>query len=59
MCAAFGTYQMRMVLGTLVHGAELHALPADRARSPTRRLGGITMGPGGPMPLTYAGPRNA
>lgn len=55
--ASFGTYQMRMVLGTLVHGADLHALPPDRLPEPTRRLGGITMGPGGAMPLTYAGPR--
>jgi cytochrome P450 len=55
--AAFGIYQMRMVLGTLVHAADLRPLRANRAPAPTRRLAGITMGPGGPMQLDYAGPR--
>lgn len=55
--AAFGTYQMRMVLGTLVCTAALQPLPPNRSRPATRRLGGITMGPGGPMRLHCLGPR--
>ncbi len=53
--AAFGIYQMRMVLGTLVHAADLRPLPTSR--TPTRRLAGITMGPGARMELTFVGPR--
>lgn len=50
--AAFGAYQMRIVLGTVLAGAKfaLHEGPV-----PARVLSGITMGPRGKVQLRYLG----
>jgi cytochrome P450 len=46
--AAFGTYQMRIVLGSVIGAVRL---ASQQARAPRRVLSSITMGPGGPVTL--------
>ena len=46
--AAFGAYQMRIVLGTVIGAMRL---ASQQARAPRRVLSSITMGPGGPVTL--------
>jgi cytochrome P450 len=46
--AAFGAYQMRIVLGTILAWARF---ASHRDRAPRRVLSSITMGPGGPIKL--------
>ncbi len=50
--AAFGAYQMRMVLGSILARAELTLVPAPK---PKRILAAITMGPNRPIRLRVRG----
>ncbi|GGS35171.1 cytochrome P450 [Actinokineospora fastidiosa] len=53
--AAFGEYEMRVVLGTLVSAGRF--TPSDRARPvPRARPHSITLGPSRPLTLVYDGP---
>jgi len=52
--AAFGTFELRIVLGTLLARANLELQPQ---RPPRARLRGIIVGPDNRVPMRYLGPK--